>query len=447
MPRFRQRKDAETIDYFTDFPPIMTETDLQRILQIDADQCRNLLDSNMIPSFTILESRRILKSSLVNYIQNMVSCAEADTPPTHLDNRIDHPDCMPPKKGVDGMAYKINRAIMIDGKKRWIHANSEQEYAEKLAVLFAAPKREPDGQQQKHNFREYALNWFEIFSKPNIATVTAVSYKSNLNLYILPAFGDKDIEDITVNDVQALFNSMKGAKATKDKCKVVLNQILEMAVDDDLIPKNPLKSKRIKIKGDASETTPTYTIDQMRYIISNLSRIQNPRDRAYMAIQALHPLRLEEVLGLQWGDIDTERMTLHVVRVATHPTRNLPEVKEPKTEASKRYIDLNEIALQYLTRGKDSDFVVGGERPLSYQQVKRMCQRIEKDIDFDDRITPIRFRTTVLTDIYDRTKDLKLAQAAAGHTTAAMTLKYYVKGRETDGQMADAVKKAYLIEQ
>ena len=72
-----------------------------------------------------------------------------------------------------------------------------------------------------------------------------------------------------------------------------------------------------------------------------------------------------------------------------------------------------------------------------------MCARIEKDIGFDEKITPIRFRTTVLTDIYDSTKDVKLAQAAAGHTTAAMTLKHYIKGRESVAQTANVIDAAY----
>lgn len=76
-------------------------------------------------------------------------------------------------------------------------------------------------------------------------------------------------------------------------------------------------------------------------------------------------------------------------------------------------------------------------------QVRRMCKRIQKDTGFSENITPIRFRTTVLTDLYDQTKDIKLAQAAAGHTTSAMTLKYYVKGRETSSQAAAAVDKLY----
>ena len=174
----------------------MTEHDLQNILRISEDECYNLLDTNEIKSFTICNSRRILKASLISYIEahfdcsaenSMLSYTKADAPPVNLDNHIDYPDCMPPTKGDDGVAYKINRAVMIDGKKQWIHANTEQEYADKLTRLIG---RNPD-QTEKHNFKKYALDWFNVYSKPNIASVTAESYKRNLNLYILPAFGTR----------------------------------------------------------------------------------------------------------------------------------------------------------------------------------------------------------------------------------------------------------------
>lgn len=45
--------------------------------------------------------------------------------------------------------------------------------------------------------------------------------------------------------------------------------------------------------------------------------------------------------------------------------------------------------------------------------------------------------------IYDVTKDIKQAQAAAGHTTSAMTLKYYVKGRAGIKETAAPIASAY----
>ena len=157
-----------------------------------------------------------------------------------------------------------------------------------------------------------------------------------------------NVEDITPDDVQRLFNNMSGAKTTKDKAKVVLNQILDAAVEDGLLPKSSLKSKRIKIKGAASKETPPYSVEQMRYLVKHIPDVESPVDRMYLAIQAMHPLRLEEVLGLQPGDIDTERMEIHIRRAVTHPTRNQPEIKDTKTGGSTRTISLSTAALPYI---------------------------------------------------------------------------------------------------
>lgn len=336
---------------------------------------------------------------------------------------------------------KITRTVTINGVKHWIRASTEQEYADKLLKLVGTQSAAPE--PSKHLFSDYALTWFETYSKPNIETVTATTYRRQLTGHILPAFEGLAVEDITTDDVQRLFNSMTGAKTSKDKTKMVLNQILDAAVEDGLIVKSPLKSKRIKITGKASQPTAPYTVEQMRYLVQHIGDIQDPADRAYLAIQALHPLRLEEVLGLQGADIDPESGAIHICRAVTHPDRNQPEVKDTKTRSSARTIGLSALAVPYLPQTKPGEFVFGGKRPLSYTQVRKMCNRIKRDTGFTENITPIRFRTTVLTDLYDQTKDIKLAQAAAGHTTSAMTLRYYVKGRETISKAAAVVDRAY----
>ena len=338
------------------------------------------------------------------------------------------------------MPAKINRSVMIHGVRKWIHANSEQEYADKLAKLFGADDNQPSGE---HLFGEYAQNWFDIYSRPNIETATAATYQRQLTRYLIPAFGDMLIKDISTDDIQKLFNNMTGAKTTKIKTKQVLHMILEAAREDGLIQRNPLKSRRLKITGDASKVTKEYSVQQMRFLIRNLDKIQNPTDRAYLAIQALHPLRLEEVLGLKWSDIDFDSMLIHIRRAVTHPTRNQPEIKRTKTEASVRTLGLSRIAAQYLNPGSDSEFIFGGETPVTYTQVRRMCERIKRDTGFDENITPIRFRTTVLTDIYDRTKDIKTAQAAAGHASPTMTMRRYAKGRDTANRASDVIDSAY----
>lgn len=332
---------------------------------------------------------------------------------------------------------KINRTVVINGKQRWIHANTEQEYCDKLQKIFL------EDANTEHPFDKYALNWFETFSKPNIETATEVTYKRQIDLYLIPFFGDRAIESITIDDVQKFFNGINSSKASKQKIKTVLGMILDSAVDDDIISKSPIRSRRVKIKGSASKKTPEYTISQMRYLVSHLDDVKKNLDRMFLALMTLHPLRLEEALGLKGEDFDLQNNTIYICRAATHPTRNQAEVKETKTEESIRYLGLSSIAKRHLVFGASDQFIFGGSWPLSYQQVKRMCERIQADTGFEEKITPRRFRTTVLTDIYDQTKDVKAVQAAAGHTTSAMTLKYYVRDRNTPVSVAKALDQAY----
>lgn len=108
-------------------------------------------------------------------------------------------------------------------------------------------------------FPHLCKKWFEVFSKPSVAKVTAITYERQLTRYIYPVLADIDIEDIIPADVQRIFNEMNGARETKIKVKNVLNMIFEQAVEDDLIRKNPLRSRGIRITGRASRPIEPYS--------------------------------------------------------------------------------------------------------------------------------------------------------------------------------------------
>ncbi len=178
---------------------------------------------------------------------------------------------------------------------------------------------------------------------------------------------------------------------------------------------------------------------------SDLNDLSKDSDRAWLALLISLPLRPEEALGLRWQDFDPEKRTLLIRCTVTHPDRNIPEFKErTKTDASRRTLVLPESIVPYLGKpGRDSDFIVGGEKPLSYTEVERMRSRIRRETGFDDKITPRRFRTTVATDISNKTHDLKLVQYMLGHSTPQMTLKHYDKGRSTAVDASTAVSEVY----
>ena len=340
---------------------------------------------------------------------------------------------------------KIRRRIQINGAVVWICANTEQEYAENVAKVLSGNATS----RSKTNFKEYADRWFHTFSEPNICKATAITYNRQLTQHIYPVIGDKNIEEISVSDIQKIFNNMPSdtKQSTKKKLKIVLNQIFKMAYEEKLIDRNPIDAASLRIKGRDSETTKPYTVEQMRYLVANLDKVKNPYDRAWLALSVCLPLRPEEVLGLQWKNVDTVNNIIRIRTTVSHPTRNEPFFREDtKTTSSKRDLRLPpEIALFLPKRGLGDEFVVGGQEPVSYTKLRAMRQRIAKEIGFDERITPRRFRTTVATDISATTHDLKLVQKMLGHSTPQMTLRYYDKGRSTSADAVEAISQCYQL--
>lgn len=360
----------------------------------------------------------------------------------NLGNSIPNRDSL---ESEEFMSNTIRRHVRINGTTVWITAKTEQEYMEKVVRLSGGnvmPVSKP-----KHPFGEYALTWLNVFSRPNVERVTSVSYEQQLKNYILPVLGEMNLEDITPADVQKIFNNMgkRMKQESKNKVKIVLNQIFKMAMNDDIIAKNPLEAPSIRIKGEKSTPTVPYSVNEMRYMAEHLIDIQSGMDRAWLAISISLPLRPEEVLGLTWADVDEVNGVFHIRNTVTHPARNEPEFKTyTKTAASIRDLAVSKELLSCLpVRGKLNEFVIGGKTPLTYMQVRRMRERIQRDIQFDGSITPRRFRTTVATDISAQTHDLKLVQKMLGHSSPQMTLKHYDKGRSTTVDATDAITSCY----
>ena len=78
------------------------------------------------------------------------------------------------------------------------------------------------------------------FSCSNLAQSTINGYKSSINKYILPTFGDLELEEITVEKIQNwLLNSFPNKPGAAEKAYKTLRQILRKAKDYDLLINDP----------------------------------------------------------------------------------------------------------------------------------------------------------------------------------------------------------------
>ena len=104
-----------------------------------------------------------------------------------------------------------------------------------------------------------------------------MTYERQLRRHIYPALLGINVEDIVPADIQRIFNDMDSAKETKIKVKNVLNMILEQAVEDRMIQRNPLHSRSIRITGRSSRPTEPYSVEQIVFWCKASGRFKRRR--------------------------------------------------------------------------------------------------------------------------------------------------------------------------
>jgi integrase len=149
--------------------------------------------------------------------------------------------------------------------------------------------------------REYAERW--IAERPGLAPRTVELYRSVVRCHIVPKLGDLSLADVTPARVRSWRMELLHAglsAVTVAKAYRLLKAVLNTAVDDELIRRNPCR-----IKGAGNEPSPerpTITIEQV-YAIADEVR---PWFRALVLLAAFTGLRWGELLFLRRRHLDLD---------------------------------------------------------------------------------------------------------------------------------------------
>lgn len=137
-------------------------------------------------------------------------------------------------------------------------ADADDWLAEKQTEIRRGDWRDPEAGAV--NLRAYADKWVE---ERELSVLTRDLYRYLLDRHILPTFGDDDLDEITAPRVRTWRTERlrTGAKTATAKAYRLLKAIMETAVDDDLIRRNPC---RIKGAGaEKAQERPTATVAQV----------------------------------------------------------------------------------------------------------------------------------------------------------------------------------------
>jgi len=223
--------------------------------------------------------------------------------------------------------------------------------------------------------QEWLETWLNIYMKNNLKQSTRASYENYIKNHFVPAFGKMALRDLTPRFLQQFYNYKVDQAGLSPKTilniNLCLHKALEHAVREGLIPSNPASA--INLPRGNRPTIEILTLDEQARVVR--ASYQH-RYGFFVRLVLTTGLRLGELLGLRWEDVDFNARMLYVRRTLNRLQKTgLPEgytgsrteivIQEPKTQNSIRTIPLLPMVLQELNHWRtvqDTDRISGGDQ-------------------------------------------------------------------------------------
>lgn len=205
---------------------------------------------------------------------------------------------------------------------------------------------------------DYLDYWFDIHVKVNLKYNTQRAYKGIIERQLKPKFGSYKLKALNASIIQEYANELKLNGYSKSMLVGIITTFstaLDYAVEPlQYINNNPISL----VKFPKVEKPP-----RQRIILEmdNWNKIQenfiNTRFYPLLMIGFHTGLRIGEVTGLTWDDIDFEKEEITISKIATKRGNEYEKkgswyFSEPKTDSSNRIVKMGKTLLDYLKEEK-----------------------------------------------------------------------------------------------
>lgn len=262
---------------------------------------------------------------------------------------------------------------------------------------------------------------------------TYVNYKMKFEKHILPEFGDMlctEINSAKINEfIKKKMERGLSSSYVRDLF-TVFKALLTYAQEEysfKLSLKNVSLPKPEKIKSHKIDD------EQQRKLVSYVKSHMDLTGLGVL-LSLFMGLRIGELCGLKWGDIDIKHKVLRVNRTVQRickqngSRRTMLVTSTPKTSTSKRCIAIPDFLIPYLLkfRGNDENYVLSGgdkvvePRTMQYRYKKLLEAASVENSNYH------RLRHTFATNCVENGFDAKTLSCVLGHSTIALTLDRYV---------------------
>jgi integrase len=286
--------------------------------------------------------------------------------------------------------------------------------------------------------KEIAKAWYDDH-RQYVKESTSSAYAMILNNHIIPYFGES--ENITEEDLQKYVNDKisggLGIRPVRDTISVIKMLLrfgakkkwCEPPVDWKMIyPSRTMDSKRVET------WSPAHQKKMIEYLKENFSF----RNLGLLIVMETG-MRIGEISGLQWGDIDIQNKTLHIQRTVERVVvfdglngKKGTKVRmgSTKTINSNREIPLSKDILMFVRPLSKicvpNYYVVSNDAfPAEPRLIRNYFNRLCKELKLP-RIKFHGLRHTFATSLIASKCDIKTVSSILGHANVSITLDLYV---------------------
>lgn len=185
--------------------------------------------------------------------------------------------------------------------------------------------------------------WLEEYKSVVVKNSTLLLYTTSYERYIGNALGSRKLQDIRTIHIQKLYNDLQKSGLSVGTIQIVhavLFNIFKLALKNDILIKNPCVGAEIP-REEKKEPRVLTAAEQEIFLENIRGNYYEPLLRVALGTG----LRIGELLGLTWDDIDFKSSTISISRTLLYMKNRQTgrfcfQFQTPKSRTSKRIVPL-----------------------------------------------------------------------------------------------------------
>lgn len=268
---------------------------------------------------------------------------------------------------LDNKKYSIKISKTVEGNRvrKYITFKGTRKEAEAEAIKVENQLLSEMGIVNHNNvtFSQFAQIWFRDYANDTLKAKTLRTYKDLINKYVLKYIGPNKMSSIKPNTILSMYTKIRAtpkndhgdllSPTTITHIHSIIHKIFTDAVRWQYIIDNPVdrvpKPKRAKPKPNY------YNQKEVIELIKHLNNVEYHEVKwatgCYIALMT--GLRLAEISGLMWEDLDLDNNVLHVKRTRKYVSKVGIIIDTPKTTDSFRTVAIPSVLKEKIYEYKD----------------------------------------------------------------------------------------------